>query len=64
MPKGDAVSIPIESFAADVAFGTTGLYATAYEAVAAFRKAPKDVAKVFIVTGNSMYRHRTVLYDV
>ncbi|KZV92911.1 hypothetical protein EXIGLDRAFT_674533 [Exidia glandulosa HHB12029] len=51
-PPGDAVSVPLEGFTRDVAFGTTGLYAAVQEAVAAFRKAPKQAPKAFIYTGN------------
>ncbi|KZV87309.1 hypothetical protein EXIGLDRAFT_800718 [Exidia glandulosa HHB12029] len=51
-PPGDAVSVPLEAFSRDVSFGTTGLYAAVQEAVAAFRKAPKQAPKAFIYTGN------------
>ncbi|KZV92919.1 NAD(P)-binding protein [Exidia glandulosa HHB12029] len=50
--RNDPLTIPVNKFADDVAFGTSGLFAAAQEAVAAFRKTPKDQPKVFIATGN------------
>ncbi|EJD54179.1 putative short-chain dehydrogenase [Auricularia subglabra TFB-10046 SS5] len=53
IPKdNDPLTVSVEDFTNDVAFGTYGLFASAQEAVAAFRKAPKDEPKVFIDTGN------------
>ncbi|KZV80448.1 NAD(P)-binding protein [Exidia glandulosa HHB12029] len=51
-PPSDAASVALDAYARDVSVGTTGLYAAVQEAVAAFRKAPKQAPKAFIFTGN------------